>query len=184
METPLVDALLAGTGAKTMTLRTWGRIPPARFAAMIPTLQIQEDDAAEARGLTPIEEGQVTEVGNILQMLAGTRPSTAIAAGGAGATGSAGAPGEAVGRADAPGTEAPQRVPGPLARYCHRSDPCVCTEPQAGTRPRPIPAGVSARGEVYAHGKTTPPTYMQTPRACNRSGHGDLGRSMHAGGRM
>ena len=129
MEADLVDAVVAAAGAKTMTLRTWGRIPATRFAAMIPQLQI--DDTEGPRGLTPIEEGQVGDLGRILDMLA-QRPSSAIGSGG----GAGPAPRGGVAAGSPPGTGAPLPHPGPLARYCHRSDPRACTEPQAGETPQ------------------------------------------------
>ena len=59
-----VSSLKAAVGARTLTLRTWARIPPTRFAELKDTLKIKEGD--EQRNLTPIEEGQLGDVARIV----------------------------------------------------------------------------------------------------------------------
>ena len=72
----LVEALTAATGAGSMSLRVWARIPAARWATLATNLKV-DNDTGEARDLTPVEEGQVGDVHHILQLMAARGPSPA-----------------------------------------------------------------------------------------------------------
>ena len=85
VEGEVLDALTKTVGAKTLTLRTWARIPASRWDSVVTQIRIDDPEADEGvRGLTPIEEGQVGELRSILAKLA-AGPSPAIGGGGGGA---------------------------------------------------------------------------------------------------
>ena len=49
MESELLDALTTATGAKSLTLRTWARIPAARWETIVKELQIEDAEAEGGR---------------------------------------------------------------------------------------------------------------------------------------
>ena len=81
VEPPVLEALAAAVGARTRTLRTWARIPAARWADTVTNMKITSDLGVE-RALSPIEEGQVGELRDILARMAQTGPPLAIGEGG------------------------------------------------------------------------------------------------------
>ena len=88
--TEILDALTAAIGARSLTLRTWARIPAACWETIVKELKIDDAEAEGGqRGPSPIEEGQVGELQLILQKLA-AGPSPAISGGGGGAQGEGG----------------------------------------------------------------------------------------------
>ena len=83
MEEGVVLALKQAVGATTSTIRTWARIPTARFEELARSMMVKVQ-GGEDRALTPIEEGQVGEVRAILAKLvarAGALPTTNAPAG-------------------------------------------------------------------------------------------------------
>ena len=76
VEGDLLDALTKAVGAKTLTLRTWARIPAARWSTLVSTLKVTTDLGHE-RPLSPIEEGQVGDLQAILATLAAGRHTPA-----------------------------------------------------------------------------------------------------------
>ena len=78
MDPPLCAALTAATGAKSC-LRSWARIPAARFTEVIKTLMV--NDGGVERRQTPAEEGQAGDVRRIA-LLALQGPSASAGAGG------------------------------------------------------------------------------------------------------
>ena len=70
MESDLISALKLAVGATTSTLRTWARIPVARYESLVRNLKIKVEGAEVERALTPVEEGQVGEVRVILDVIA------------------------------------------------------------------------------------------------------------------
>ena len=77
-EPSVVDGLAAAVGARSRTLRTWARIPAARWTEVIATMKVTTDMGVE-RGLTPIEEGQVGDLQSILATLAAGGPPPVMA---------------------------------------------------------------------------------------------------------
>ena len=116
IEGDLLDALTKAVGAKTLTLRTWARIPASRWESVRQTMLIDDPVEPEGtRGLTPIEEGQIGELQSILATLA-AGPSPAISGGGGVAQGGRGG-GEGhtaggVGAAEAAGAGSSGGLPG------------------------------------------------------------------------
>ena len=113
MEPAVLEALAAAAGARSRTLRTWARIPAARWAEMITNMKVTSDVGVE-RALSPIEEGQVGDLQSILATLAaGGAPPSTEDQGGAGGTGGAANITEqaAAGAAGAQAAVAPEDVP-------------------------------------------------------------------------
>ena len=84
MDLEVLEALKKATGAKSYSLRLWAKIPAPRWAAMLPTLMVADEEAEGGeRLITPVEEGQVGELREILQTLLQKGPSPATGGGGA-----------------------------------------------------------------------------------------------------
>ena len=85
LEDEVLDALKKAAGARTLSLRSWAKIPSARWAAMLLTVKVQDPDADNGeRLLSPVEEGQVGELRSILDQLSKQGPSPATGGGGTG----------------------------------------------------------------------------------------------------
>ena len=121
MDPLTLEALASAAGATTKTLRTWARIPDPRWDTMVATTAV-DDTLGGTRPLSPVEEGQVGELREILRKRArmGALPATRAiddqgsAGGGGGAANitEQAAAGSAGAQAAVAPEDAPQGLPG------------------------------------------------------------------------
>ena len=82
MEDEVLEAVKKAAGARTLSLRTWARIPAARWASMLLSVKVPDPESDDnERPLSPVEEGQAGELREILNQIAQLGPSPATGGG-------------------------------------------------------------------------------------------------------